>query len=110
MNKNPEFYLGHVLESIEKIKKFTDGMNKSEFFENDLVIDAVIRNIEIIGEAIKNLPQDFKKKHKDIPWKDISGMRDRIVHFYFGLDLDVIWDTIQVDIPDLEKKIRGLVK
>jgi len=110
MNKDPDFYIEHILEAIGKIKKFTQGLDKAEFLENELVKDAVVRNIEIIGEAVKNLPDGFKKVHPEIPWKDISGMRDRIVHFYFGLDFDVVWDTIKNDLPDLEKKMRNLVK
>jgi uncharacterized protein with HEPN domain len=110
MKKNPEVYLGHILEAIGKIKTFTKDMDRDEFLENDLVMDAVVRNIEIIGEAIKNLPEEFKKNNPSIQWKDIAGMRDRIVHFYFGLDFQVIWDTVQIDIPELEEKIRKLVK
>ena len=110
MKKDPEIYLGHILEAIEKIKRFSKDMDRDEFLENDLVMDAIVRNIEIIGEATKNLPEEFKKENPEIPWKDIAGMRDRIVHFYFGLDFEVIWDTVQIDIPDLEKKIRKALK
>ena len=84
--KLPELYLGHILEAITKIKHYTGGMDEADFLGNELVKDAVVRNIEIIGEAVKNLPEDFTEKHKDVPWKDIAGMRDRIVHFYFGVD------------------------
>lgn len=83
--KDPKVYLRHILEAIEKIERYTKGMSKDEFFGNELVVDAVTRNIEIIGEATKNLPADFKKKHSNIPWKDIAGMRDRLIHFYFGI-------------------------
>jgi uncharacterized protein with HEPN domain len=69
----------------------------------------VVRNIEIIGEAIKNLPQEFKEKHKGIPWKDIAGMRDRIAHSYFGIDYSLVWDTIRKDIPVLKKEIKKLI-
>jgi len=69
----------------------------------------VVRNIEIIGEAIKNLPEEFKNKHKGIPWKDIAGMRDRIAHFYFGIDYNLVWDTIKKDIPVLKKEIKKLI-
>ncbi|MBI5227079.1 DUF86 domain-containing protein [Candidatus Micrarchaeota archaeon] len=110
MSKDPNFYLGHVIEAIEKIQKYTKGFDRSDFLENELVQDAVVRNIEIIGEAVKNLPNDFKKKHSNVPWRDIAGMRDRIVHFYFGIDFELVWDTIETDIPELEKKISKLIK
>src|SRR3989344_8840596 len=108
MKKNPNFYLSHIVEAIKKINKYTKGLRKEEFLEKDIVQDAVVRNIEIIGEAVKNLPREFKEKHKDPPWKDIAGMRDRIVHFYFGIDLQLVWNTIKDDIPELEKRIRKL--
>lgn len=110
MKKDQNFYLNHILDSISKIYEYTKQLDKEDFLKNDLVKDAVVRNIEIIGEAAKNLSKDFKEKHKEIPWKDISGMRDRIVHFYFGVDQELVWTTVKSDIPDLEKKIRGLIK
>lgn len=109
MNKDPKLYLGHILEAINKIQSYTRGMDRQDFHGNDLVQDASVRNIEIIGEAVKNLPRDFKSRNKEVPWNDIAGMRDRIVHFYFGLDYDLVWDTILRDIPELKKKIRKLV-
>ena len=109
MKKNPNFYLSHIVEAIKKINKYTKGLRKEEFLEKDIVQDAVVRNIEIIGEAVKNLPREFKEKHKDTPWKDTAGMRDRIVHFYFGIDLQLVWNTIKDDIPELEKRIRKLL-
>ncbi len=108
MKKDPRFYLGHILDAIEKINRYTEGMDEADFLENDLVEDAVVRNIEIIGEAVKNLPEDFKAKHGDLPWKDIAGMRDRIAHFYFGIDFELVWLTVTRDIPALKEKIGEL--
>ena len=110
MKKDPTFYLDHIMEAINKINKYSKGMDSHEFLKNTLVQDATVRNIEIIGEAVKNLPHDFKKKNKDIPWKDIAGMRDRIAHFYFGIDYRLVWDTIKKDIPELKKRIQALIK
>jgi len=110
MNKDPNFYLVHIIEAISKIYKYTGNLDKHAFLRKEIAQDAVVRNIEIIGEAIKNLPEDFKKKHKNIPWKDIAGMRDRIAHFYFGVDFELVWDTVKKDVPELEKKIRKLIK
>jgi len=108
MKNDPETYLQHTLDSIKRIKQYTKNMDKPEFIENELVRDGVVRNIEIIGEAAKNLPKNFKEKHPEIPWKDIIGMRDRIVHFYFGLDFELVWSTVKTDIPELEKQISKL--
>ncbi|PIU22141.1 MAG: hypothetical protein COT14_02660 [Candidatus Diapherotrites archaeon CG08_land_8_20_14_0_20_30_16] len=66
--------------------------------------------LEIIGEAVKNLPVEFKNKHKDVPWKDIAGMRDRVAHFYFGIDYELVWQTVTKDIPELKNKIVKLLK
>ena len=85
-------------------------MGEEEFLENELVQDAVVRNIEIIGEAVKNIPEDFKKKQNEVPWKDIAGMRDRIAHFYFGIDYELVWLTVKEDIPSLERKIKQWIK
>ena len=109
MKKDPKLYLGHIIEAINRINKYTKGLEKGKFLKNNLVKDATVRNIEIIGEAVKNLPDDFKKRHKEIPWKDIAGMRDRIAHFYFGIDYNLVWDTIEKDIPELKKKIQRLM-
>ncbi len=107
--KDPKFYLKHIIGAINKIRKYTKGLDEQEFMQNELINDAVVRNIEIIGEAVKNLPKDFTTKHKEIPWKDIAGMRDRIVHFYFGLDYNLVWLTVKKDIPELATKIRKLL-
>jgi uncharacterized protein with HEPN domain len=109
MKKDPKFYLGHIRDSINNINKYTKGLEKGDFLKNNLVQDAVVRNIEIIGEAVKNLPKEFTNKHKDVPWKDISGMRDRIAHFYFGIDYALVWDTVKKDIPELKKQIQKLL-
>lgn len=110
MNKDPNFYLTHIIEAIDKISKYTENLDRITFLRKEIVKDAVVRNIEIIGEAAKNLPEDFKKKNHNIPWKDITGMRDRIAHSYFGIDFELVWDTIKKDMPDLEKKISKLLK
>jgi uncharacterized protein with HEPN domain len=78
--------------------------------KNYLVQDGVIRQIEIIGEATKRLSKETKENHSDIPWKDIAGMRDKLIHDYFGVDIDAVWDTVKKDIPTLKKRIGALVK
>lgn len=84
------------------------GVSKKKFKEEELIQDAVIRNIEIIGEASKNISFEYRKKNSFIPWKEISGMRDKLIHHYMGVDIDVIWNTVKTDIPMLEKELKTL--
>jgi uncharacterized protein with HEPN domain len=108
MIKNDAIYIEHVLECIKKIKEFTRGMTKDDFFNNIAIQDAVIRNIEVIGEATKKLSKNMTQKHTDIPWSDMAGMRDKLIHGYFDVDIEVVWNTIIIDLPDLQKLISKL--
>ena len=87
MKKDPLIFLEHILESIKDIEEYVRGTTREEFMNSKKTQDAVIRRIEIIGEAAKNVPEDIKKHHPDIPWKRMSGMRDILIHGYFGVDL-----------------------
>lgn len=107
--KEEMVFLGHILEATGRINRYISGMDEKSFMANDMARDAVVRNIEIIGEAVKNLPDEYRKKHPEIEWKDIAGMRDRIAHFYFGIDWALVWETASANIPELEKKIGKLV-
>jgi uncharacterized protein with HEPN domain len=89
MNKDPLVFIEHVLESIDAIKEYTKGLSKEDFSSSKEKQDAVLRRIEIIGEAVKNLPADVKDEYPKIPWKQIAGMRDIVAHNYFGVDLDL---------------------
>jgi uncharacterized protein with HEPN domain len=105
MNKEPKIYIEHIFECIDLIEEYIEGKNKIDFIKSPLIQDAIIRRIEIIGEAIKNLSSEFMKVHPNIPWKEIMGMRDIIVHKYFGIDLELTWEVVIKDIPDLKKKL-----
>jgi uncharacterized protein with HEPN domain len=110
MIKSDLAYIDHILDCIRKINKFSKGLTVNEFRYNELVQDAVIRNIEIIGEASKKITSETKKNYPDIPWKEISGMRDKLIHDYLGVDVDVVWETIKKDIPALRKQILSIKK
>jgi len=103
-------YLQHILNAISRIHEYTEKKEYQYFIENHLVQDGVIRQIEIIGEATKRLSDEIKKKYPDIPWKDMAGMRDKLIHNYLGVDIDAVWDTVENDIPTLEKQLRNLMK
>ncbi|MCK4911507.1 MAG: DUF86 domain-containing protein [Thermodesulfovibrionales bacterium] len=94
-----------IHESLSKIIRYTEGMNLDSFFTDELKYDAVMRNFGIIGEAVKHVPDEVRAKHQDIPWKEISGMRDFVIHEYFGLDNDVVWSAIEHDVPRLKAQI-----
>jgi uncharacterized protein with HEPN domain len=96
-----------IHESLSKIIRYTQGMSQDSFFADELIYDAVMRNLGIIGEAIKNVPDEVKAKHQDIPWKEIAGMRDIVIHEYFGIDNDVVWNAIETDVPRLKAQIMS---
>jgi len=105
MKKDIKIFLEHILESINLIEEYTKGKSEKEFLDSRQLQDAVIRRIEIIGEAIKSIPNDIKEKYNDIPWRNIVGMRDILIHQYFGVDLDLTWRVIKKNIPELKKQI-----
>lgn len=104
-------YLEHILDAIQRIRRYTLGMTGSTFLENEQVQDAVLRNIEIIGEAARNVERsdpEFAAQHTDVPWEDVYLMRNRICHGYFSVDLDLVWKTVQRYLPELEQQILSL--
>ena len=108
--RDTRVFLEDILESIEKIEEYTTDVNEEEFYENTFVQDAVIRRLEIIGEAVKNIPDDFRVKYPDIPWRQIAGMRDVLIHAYFGVNLRRVWKVIKEDIPELKLKILKILE
>lgn len=109
MKKDDSVFLKHILDNIEKIENFSKKISKKDFYGNELKQYAIIRAIEVIGEAVKNLSTEFKKENKGIPWKEIAGARDKIIHHYFGIDLDIIWDIVKINLPHLKEKIKHLI-
>src|SRR3972149_11950778 len=97
-------YLKHILDVISDAKRFMEGVTKEEFLENKEKQYAVLRALEIIGEATKNLSKEMKQEYFEIQWKDISGMRDKLIHEYFGVNLNLVWETVKKNIPELESR------
>lgn len=108
--KDPKIFLKHVLESIGEIEKNTKNLSEDNFFDSVTIQDAAVRRLEIIGEAVKNLPLSFRNKHTKIPWKKIAGMRDVLIHEYFGVNIRLVWKVVNKDIPKLKKQISELLE
>lgn len=106
--RSPRLYLEDIKSSIENIEDYTKDLTFEEFSNDKKTIDAVVRNLSIIGEAVNNLPEDFKEKHSDVPWREIIGMRNKSVHEYFGVDFEIVWKTINEDLIYLKKKLKKL--
>jgi len=108
MKKDTKILLEHILDSIKLIEEYVKGKDKSDFLKSTQLQDSVIRRVEIIGEAVKNLPDDVKETHANIPWKNITGMRDILIHQYFGVDLSLTWKVIEDDLPELKNQITSI--
>lgn len=110
MKKAPIVYLQHILESIELIEKRMKGVSIHKFEEDIDLQDMVIRRIEIIGEAVRNLPQEYRQQHTHINWQDPAGMRSILIHAYSEVDLNIVWDTIINDLPPFKQQIKNLLR
>jgi len=103
-----ELYLTDIKEAIDKIEKYVRQMTFTDFEQDSKTVDAVTRNIEVIGEAAKHIPAEVRLKHMEIPWKQIVGSRSKAIHEYFGIDLEILWRTATEDIPKLKKQIAKI--
>ncbi len=106
MKRHYSLFVKDILDCIDKIQEFIGDMDYKQFKDNDLVNSAVIRKLEIIGEASKNIPDFIREKYPEIPWKDMARMRDKIIHFYFGVDYEIVWKVIKERLPELKEKIE----
>ena len=108
--RDNDFLLMDMLDAAEKIQRYTLDMDYDAFIENELVIDAVARNFEIIGEAANRVDPDFKDEHSQIEWVRITGFRNRIIHEYFGIDYEIMWTIIEDNIGDLIEELEALIE
>jgi len=109
MPRDYKVWLEDILEAIQKIHGYTKGMSSKTFAADAKTLDAVVRNLEVIGEAVKKTPENVRSKHANVDWKKIAGLRDILIHEYFGIDPEIIWDIIQSKLPTLEKRVKRIL-
>ena len=101
-------YLAHIQQAIVKIQRYTQGKQETDFFLDELIQDGVIRNLEIVGEAVTKLSPELKDRYSHVPWAEISGMRNRLIHGYMSVNMAIVWDTVAQLVPDLTIKISAI--
>ncbi len=109
MKKDDRVYLQHILDAIHRIETYTNGVSKEKYMQDGLLQDGVVHQLEIIGEASTNLSEEFRERYSEIPWGQIIGLRNRIVHAYFDINLEITWDIVQGDIPELKQQVERIL-
>lgn len=110
MKRTPEILLGDILEAFELLQKYTRGLSYEDFRANTEKQDAVARRLEIIGEAVKRLPQELRDRYADVPWREIAGARDVLIHEHFRIDLELAWEMVRDEVPGFATRIREIIK
>lgn len=109
MKRDDAVYLRHILDAVAKVESYLDGVERRTFDEATLIQDGVIRQIEIIGEATRYLSKDIRAEYSGVPWVDIAGMRDKLIHQYFGVDIERVWLTAKDDLPSLKAEVEAIL-
>ena len=110
MKRDSRLYLDDIADAIEKIENYVEGLSFEQFSEDSKTVDAIVRNFEIIGEATKRIPLETKDKYPQIPWKMMAGTRDKLIHEYFGVNLQVLWMAVKEDLPPVKGSIKSLLE
>ena len=109
MPRDSRVYLEDILEATRKITSYTANLSQAVFVEDEKTFDAVVRNLEVIGEAVKKLPEDLRAQHPSLEWKKMAGLRDILIHEYFGLDSEIVWDIVKNKVPTLNQAVRAML-
>lgn len=107
--KDDRVYLAHVRDAIDRILDYT-AVGKGEFLDDTKTQDAVVRNLEILGEAAKNVSAELRQTHETVPWRRLAGMRDKLIHEYFGVNLDIVWQVVERELPMLKQQVEQILK
>lgn len=110
MKRNTIIFIKDILKSIESIEEFVQGLKYEDFKNDDKTASAVVRKLEIIGEATKNIPENIKKKYEKLNWRGMAGMRDKLIHEYFGVDIEILWKVVKEDIPTIKPFIQKILQ
>jgi uncharacterized protein with HEPN domain len=110
MSRDPSLFLQDILDSAAKVQRYTAGLSQEAFEADGMAYDAVIRNLEVIGEAAKQVPQGLRDSAPEVPWRMICGFRDHLAHAYFGLDNDTVWEVVATELPTLAQAVRRLLQ
>ena len=110
MSRDYKLFVKDILDCISKIEEFVKDISYDDFVNDDKTSSAVVRKLEVIGEATKNIPKEIRQKYKELPWSDMAGMRDKVIHFYFGVDYEVVWKVIKERLPEIKPYIEKIME
>jgi uncharacterized protein with HEPN domain len=109
MPRDYKVYLADIVEAIGRIRRYTGGYTLAQLARDRRTLDAVVRNLEVIGEAAKNVPVEVRRKHPEVEWRRMAGLRDILIHQYFGIDVAIVWDVVRNKLPELGRRVRGIL-
>jgi len=109
MPRDFRVYLEDILEAIARIQRYTQGLSQDAFADDQRTVDAIVRNLEVIGEAVKQLPAEVRLRAPAVEWQKIAGLRDILIHQYFGIDIEIVWDVVQTKLPDLRAAVLSIL-
>ena len=107
--RSARLYVSDMLRAIDKIERFTEGLDMDSFSSSELVVDAVLRNLEVLGEAARNVPEEVREGHPEIPWRRVVGLRNIVAHAYFGIDLENVWKIVTENVPAVRPPVKALL-